>query len=253
MKLVASLVVRNERGRYLELCIRSLLGFCDEIRVLDDGSDDGSADLCEQLGAAVTRSPSTSFFQHEGRIRQRLLDWTLAAGPTHVLSIDADEIVSDGAAVRRLVELQPDARVWSLAMEEVWEFDSDALCIREDGGWRTHPVPVLWRAPTERLGQSWRITNRRLACGREPMAVQRLAGGAVPTGEQLLHLGWLDPSERQRRYDRYAVADGGRFHASSHLQSILWPPNRITLRPREWPPSLEPIRPLLEQKIGVAA
>lgn len=257
MKLVASMMVGpGETDRYLPQALESLAEFCDEIRVRVEGHNsgefhfNGTSDLAPIEILAVRES---TFFQHEGRARQQLLDWTLKAQPTHVLAIDADEFVSDGAAVRRMVELQPDVRVWSLEMEEVWQLDGDQVCVREDGGWRTHPVPVLWRAPTERLGQTWRIANRRLACGREPMGVQRLAGGAVPTGEQLLHLGWLDPGERQRRYDRYAVADGGRFHASSHLQSILWPPQQIMLRRRGWPPALEPIRELLEQKVGVAA
>jgi glycosyltransferase involved in cell wall biosynthesis len=42
VKLIASLIVRNELKRYLEPCVAHLLEFCDEIRVLDDRSDDGT-------------------------------------------------------------------------------------------------------------------------------------------------------------------------------------------------------------------
>ena len=41
VKLAASLILRNERARYLDACLSSLLEFCDDICVVDDGSTDG--------------------------------------------------------------------------------------------------------------------------------------------------------------------------------------------------------------------
>jgi hypothetical protein len=69
--------------------------------------------------------------------------------------------------------------------------------------------------------------------------VRRMAGMARPVGTSILHFGWARESERQSRYDRYAKHDGGQFHASQHLESILWSEDRIQLSARGWPVSLD--------------
>ena len=236
MRLVASMITRNELGRYLRPSIAHLREFCDEIRVLDDASDDGTCEwLCEQRGVALAVNEGPSMFEHEGRARQKLLEWTLAAAPDYVLAIDADEFVTDGAALRRSAEAGGEAL--TLVMREVWKA-GESLWTREDGGWRAHPVPILWRVPPgnpKRL----RILDRALACGREPEAVRAAARrGMRPSGADVLHFGWAREEEREARYRRYAEADGGRFHASAHLNSILWPEERVKLEARPWPEGL---------------
>jgi hypothetical protein len=234
MNLCASLVVRNERSRYLESCIEHLLVFCDKVCVLDDFSDDGTREWLfdhadEQLMIAAQKR--STFFEHEGRIRQVLLDLTLAQKPTHVLNLDADEFVSDGAALRARIGRDPDVAIWSLEIEEVWKV-GDMLQVRMDGGWRAHPLSVLWRVdPNVR----YRIMDRRLACRRVPTAILRSASRAQSSGESLLHLGWANESERAARHARYMQHDRGQFHASAHLDSILWDDERVTLRERPWP------------------
>jgi len=57
----------------------------------------------------------------------------------------------------------------------------------------------------------------------------------MPTATHILHLGWANQAARAARHQRYVEADGGRFHRSSHLDSILWPDNMVTLRGRPWP------------------
>src|SRR5262245_21066405 len=122
VKLVASMIVRNELGRYLRPCINALLGYCDEIRVLDDGSDDGTYEyLSESPLTRVLRNDGPTFFEHEGAARQRLYEWTLQAQPTHILAIDADEFVEDGHRLRGQLDLARAA--WSLCIQEIWQAD----------------------------------------------------------------------------------------------------------------------------------
>ncbi len=83
---------------------------------------------------------------------------------------------------------------------------------------------------------NWRILDRALACGREPMWVRGVR--AQPTGTSVFHFGWANPATRQERYDRYAQADGGKFHASRHLDSILWNDRRVRLTWKKWPVGL---------------
>lgn len=242
MKLVASLIVAEvERDRYLEPCVGHLLEFVDEVVLLFDGDGSWSSDLVDVWGAAgvrvvgVTPSPGedpVDFFAHEGRARQRLLEATLARSPSHVLAIDADEFVADGAAVRRACSTP--FNVWTLEMEEIWELDGDCLCVRQDGGWESHPVVMLWRVGGPR---GLKILDRALACGRVPVAASS-APRRRPAGTSVLHFGWANRSERFARHRRYAIADGGRFHASAHLDSILWPDEKVDLEGRPWPAAL---------------
>jgi len=239
LKLIAGLIVKNEMRRYLPLAVDSLLEFVDEIRVLDDMSTDGSYDyLLGKERVSVLTNTGPTFFEHEGKARQALLNWTLEAEPTHILAIDADEFVSDGAALRSYLE--GPGQVFTLVMEEVWKADEN-LWIRHDGGWRAHPVPILYAVPQSR-SHDWQIMDRALACGREPLAVRRLAGRAVNLPISVLHFGWTDESNRQARYQRYVEHDNGNFHAKRHLDSIMWDDRQVQLRVREWPPSLTALR-----------
>lgn len=240
MNLVASMIVRNEMGRYLEPCIRHLQDFCDEIRVVDDASDDGTFEwLAVQEQVVVTGDMKPRFYVHEGQARQRLLDWTLEAKPTHILVIDADEFVVGSDVLRANLIAHPDTPIWALKIEEIWRADMQNLHVREDGGWRTHPLPCVFNAqPGIRL----EMMNRKLAVRRIPTHFQQLR--AQESGASLLHFGWTDPANRRARYDRYHEHDRGRFHSGHHLRSILWDDRRVVLRRRLWPgePVFEQLR-----------
>jgi glycosyltransferase involved in cell wall biosynthesis len=240
VKLTASLITRNELGRYLKPCVAHLLEFCNEIRVLDDASTDGTYEWLMDQGARVIvlrdpppeRQGKAAFFRH-ATSRNRLLGFTLEGDPTHILAIDGDELVDDGAALRAACE-QRGLDAWKLCLEEVWEAHHDRLEIRQDGAWEEHDVAMLWRP--DRLRRSMRIVDRGHATGRVPAEVSRLRTGHACVS--LLHFGWTNKAERAERFERYAVGDGGRFHARRHIDSIMWPAERVHLVPREWPAGL---------------
>lgn len=239
MRLVAAMIAKNELSRYLELAVASLLEFCDEVCVVDDYSTDGTYEwLMAHTRCRVLTNPAVTFDEHEGKARQTLLNFVREAEPTHVIAVDGDEFVTDGYELRRAIEGQPATPVWSLEMREVWEADDAGMAIRQDGGWKSHPVPILWRVPPKTDERWWKIRDRALSCGREPEVVAELRHGARPTGVSVLHFGWTNLSERQRRYDRYMAIDNGRFHASRHLQSIMWQGRRVRLERALWPPTL---------------
>jgi glycosyltransferase involved in cell wall biosynthesis len=231
MRLVASLNVRNELGRYLKLSVPALLEFCDEVRVQDDGSDDGSFEwLSEQEGVVVKRNTGLSWSEHEGVLHQSLFDFTMEACPTHVLAIDADEFVVDGQALREKLKAAR-GRTFTLRMCEVWK--TDPWMIRTDGGWRAHEVGILYKAPTPQVSRrsSWRIWGRKMAGGRVPRVIRadQRRGRATSLGIDILHLGWAREEERVARHARYAELDGGNYHASEHIASILLPDSEIEL------------------------
>lgn len=244
MKLVASMPVHNERGRYLEAAIPHLLDYCDEVRVLDDYSDDGSGEwLADQDGVEVKQNARASWREHEGEMRQALLDWTLEGKPTHVLAIDADEFVPRGRRLRQLLEANPGQLAFSLRMVEVWDRSGNPWRIRADGGWRPHHATICYRAPRSRelrtRQREWSMRRRKLAGGRVPHIVGNAAqrGRSLRTRLDIVHLGWSLPVERKVRAARYEELDGGRYHAGDHLASMLAPDPDCELR--SYPPQLE--------------
>jgi glycosyltransferase involved in cell wall biosynthesis len=248
IRLVASMNVRNEVGRYLRQSIPHLLEFCDEVRVQDDGSDDGTFEwLSDQEGVAVKRNDGFAWREHEGHLHQQLLDFTMEGRPTHILAIDADEFVVDGAALRGLLAdaRGPRARSFGLRMCEIWKRNGDPWQMRLDGGWRPHDVAIAYRVPPQLTTSQWKIWGRKLAGGRVPRAIRadQRRGRLVSTGIDILHLGWSNPSEREARHARYVELDGGNYHAGSHLDSILWDDDQVELEAYDAPRALRALFP----------
>lgn len=237
MKLIAAMNTRNELDRYLRTTIPALLEWVDEVRVFDDGSEDGTPEYLEAIDerVVVRRRVGNLWASHEGELHQELLDFTIKGSPTHILTIDADEIVPQGAAVRAALEEHPDQVAFTLRMVEVWGLEP--VTVRCDGGWRPHPVGILYRVPGWFGGEDWLIAGRQLASPRVPRAIvaEVRRRKALELEHDILHLGWARPEERAARYRRYEELDGGRFHAKHHLDSILWPDGKCDLRPYDGP------------------
>lgn len=239
MNLCASLIVRDELDRYLGPCLDALLEFCDTICVLDDSSTDGWQETLRPgwgaAGARVTvrehtvadRNAHTSFHLHAAA-RTALMRFTLETDADYVLAIDADEFVTDGAAVRKACDRRPEAV--SSVITEVWEACDDLLCTREDGGWRQHLIANVWSAARFR-GEVLKLTDRGTATGRVPDIVHRAK--VVHSGAHTLHFGWANRADRAERFARYGGPNEG--HASAHVKSIMWPDELVTLKPASWP------------------
>jgi glycosyltransferase involved in cell wall biosynthesis len=96
MKIVAIMPVRNEDW-VLGLSARALLKWVDELVILDHCSTDGTDDIIYDLSKNYGRI--VRVFEHdpkweEMRHRQRLLDVARTCGATHIVTIDADEVLS---------------------------------------------------------------------------------------------------------------------------------------------------------------
>lgn len=103
MKIVAIMPVRNESW-VLALSARALLRWVDELVILDHASMDDTVSLVKQIEPAapelaikdqritVLRDPDPVW--REMAHRQRLLQYARRRGASHIVTIDADEVVS---------------------------------------------------------------------------------------------------------------------------------------------------------------
>lgn len=233
---MASMVVRDELDRYLRPCVASLLGFCDALVVLDDGSTDGTGEWLRSLERTTVVTDEPGFFAHEGKTRQKLLEITLAAKPGYVLAIDADEFVADGQAVRRAIEGST-APAFSLCMSEVWKADRNGLKIRRDGRWGPQRSPIIWKAPA-RADSTWVIPQDEGGGGRVPKPVIARWRSALSIDVDIYHFGWANEEERRERHARYASRDSF-GHNPQHIASILFPDSKVGLDSNPWPRSLD--------------
>jgi glycosyltransferase involved in cell wall biosynthesis len=89
------LITRNE-ARRIRRCLDSVR-WADEIVVVDQHSDDGTATICRELGARVVTREMTAGFgeQKNFALAQARAEW--------ILSLDADEEVT--AALREAIEM----------------------------------------------------------------------------------------------------------------------------------------------------
>ncbi len=102
-KLSVIIITLNEE-KNIGRCLESISGVADEIVIVDSYSTDRTEEICKEYG--------TRFIKHafEGHIEQKNWAITQARYP-HILSLDADEVLSD--RLRRSI----------LEVKDNWEFD----------------------------------------------------------------------------------------------------------------------------------
>lgn len=91
LTLSAILITKNEASN-LRGCLETL-GFCDEIIIVDNNSQDKTAEIAHEMGCKVIQTADWPGF---GQQKQRALD---QAHGEWILSIDADERVTESLAI----------------------------------------------------------------------------------------------------------------------------------------------------------
>jgi glycosyltransferase involved in cell wall biosynthesis len=87
-KLSATIITLDEEAN-IGRCIDSLWQVADEIIVLDSNSSDKTGDIARQKGAIVKQRPFSGYIEQKNRALQ-------LTSYNYVLSLDADEILSEG-------------------------------------------------------------------------------------------------------------------------------------------------------------
>jgi len=86
-KLSAVIITYNEQ-KNIRRCLESILDIVDDITIVDSYSTDETEEICQEYNVTFIRHP------FEGHIEQK--NWAInQAKYPHILSLDADEVISD--------------------------------------------------------------------------------------------------------------------------------------------------------------
>lgn len=200
------LITRNE-SRNVAACLKSV-AFADEWIVVDAGSEDGTCEIAESLGARVLRTNDWPGF---GIQKNRALD--LAQG-RWVLSIDADERVSAELAERIRQVVQGPVSADGYELSRISRFCGQWM---RHGDWYPDRVLRLLRRGRGRFTDDL-VHERLVVQGR----VERLAGDLLHDTMPTLD----DALDKMNRYSsgraRDKVQAGGRGGLGAALGHGLW-------------------------------
>jgi hypothetical protein len=228
MRIIASLVIRNEADRYLESFLKWNSQWWDELFVYDDLSTDDTVEMCSEFSSDIChREPDESgFLQHEGEYRSRA--WQVMGREMNltsedwVFSVDADEflVTKDDSDIKSALTAVIEAAVAaskpcvSVNIPEVWDLSERPLQVRTDGFWATMRLPrlVRWNA------EDGDFHNKPMGCGSTPRS--NYTNQLVDDSIQLLHFGYALEEDRVAKHRRYtSLRDHG--HNKNHIESII--------------------------------
>lgn len=189
MSLSVIIITKNEAAD-IRACLESV-SWADETIVVDSGSTDGTAAICEELGAQVHIVHDWPGF---GRQKNRALghatrDW--------VLSLDADERVTP--------ELRREMEAVMREPEAVVAYDiprTSSYCGRfmRHSGWHPDYVTRLFRRGSARFSDD--LVHERLI----------VEGAAGRLRGEILHYAFRDLEEVLRKVDQYSTAGAQKRH-----------------------------------------
>lgn len=152
-RLVATLPVRNEAW-CISASVRSALRFCDAVIVLDHASTDETPDilgwLAVQYPKRIVRLSESNQTWREALYRQRMLEVARDRGATHLVTIDADEILTENAVqkIRGLIECLEPHEVLKVPWLMLWG-SLDQYRAGDQSVWSSSTVPIAFKLTSD--------------------------------------------------------------------------------------------------------
>jgi len=223
MRIAAMLRVKNE-ARWIGEVLQSIQPLTRTILVFDDHSTDDTAAIATQAGGYVVRSPfADPKDTDEVRDKNYALDiLRRAINPEYVLCIDGDEVLEQGAADKIVPRLRPDTCVYSLPIKYLW---NDRQHYRVDGvygnyaaGGRTSIFSLIGQGAVQFGQHGGDQAKCGLHCGNVPRG---LKGTGAWINATLLHLGYMLPEDRIRKYHWYNKKDPNNAYEDGYRHVII--------------------------------
>lgn len=198
----------GEGDRHLPRALDAAKAWADGIEIVDDSGED--------------------FRKDESLVRNRLM-WMLdqdAHEGDLVVILDADEVLEglrgeDPRPILERMAAEP-AVCWGVTFFHLWAPDGSAF--RLDGAWAPSAGVRIYRHVP-----GARIEPRAMACSPVPLPLGVQAGAPLAP-LRIAHWGYARPEDRPVKYERYRELDGGAFHASAHIESIMAEPTLVPFR-----------------------
>jgi glycosyltransferase involved in cell wall biosynthesis len=209
-RILAVMQLRNEEV-YLPGCLEHLRGFVDGVVALDDGSEDGTAQILARDPSVVSviSKPRTGGEHQWDELgnKRALLERSRDLGADWVLCWDADERMERAclAELRKIVNELPDVRT-VISCRELWDRPD---CYRVDGIWgsasKLRRIRLFALPPTIAYEH-----NQSLHGSWEPDLVQKMRVRFLDYN--FYHLKMIRSTDRIARRDFYNRLDPERKH-----------------------------------------
>ena len=203
-KIVVSMIVHNEEGRYLERVLENVKTFADSVLIIDDASTDNTVAICED---ALKDFPhkiiknKKSMFKTEYKLRLKQWKNALKMGCDWIYCIDADEIIEDSFKEKLPYLLNnKDVDVYNFRLYDMWNENE----YRDDEYWCAHTRYMTFLVRFQpNFPYKFKKTNQH--CGRFPKNLNKLRNANVDV--KVKHMGWARKEDREYKYKRYMQLD----------------------------------------------
>lgn len=227
-KLTAMIPVYNEANRFLTRVLEHLDLWVDEIVVLDDCSEDNTAELCRKYAkVSLYENKKQMFKKSEASVRARLWELTVKHSPDWILAIDADEIFCD--RIIDEIDFLLDQKFYDAIAFRFFDFWKSEEVYRVDGAWNSWQRPpsiFLCRYHPE-WGANW--PDSVIHSGRWPLEYRNISN-VYFSDIRVKHLGWSRPEDHYRKFLFYCQKDLKQFgEIQTHTKSIMDTSDKIKL------------------------
>lgn len=209
MRVIGLMMVRNE-GWILRCSLPAALRWCDQVMVLDHGSEDDTSKIISEIadqhpGRVAWEFAAASSDWQEMDLRQITLDAGREMGGTHFAMIDADEVLTANYiwAIRRWVkELQP-GDVLDVPMVPAWRDPYQQRV--DDCVWTSAWLSVAF---ADDDGMAWRAAGDGYQHHhRCPYGVREVVRRGSRGEGGAMHLQFANPRRLLAKHRLYACAD----------------------------------------------
>lgn len=235
MIIGASVVYNNKE--IFKRTLATFNGLCDEIAVIDDGSNECSSQERNRDIENIFNKPFyfSKIEKTENEFMRRSILWQVLCGTFKendwIVLLDSDESYF--------------SKDWKYLLDLMHKNKND-----DNINWISSRLYNMWSEKEYRIDGYWNpkfelkrrifklhkgnylplnYTPTTIECGEVPEYVFRTRG--INTECHLLHWGYISESERKRKYDFHKKVDpDGKFHLSSHINSIIEKPELVELK-----------------------
>ncbi len=232
-RIICQMRIKNE-ARWIKEVLDSIAGVAQGIVILDDGSTDGTPEICRAHPAVIDYRWQNEPLFDEVRDKNLLLKMALAQDPDWVLCLDGDEILENSAAERirhAIRTCPPDVSVLDIEFLYMWD---DLRHYRVDGKYHRlfhHRIFRVEGQDRGRLSFTPSAHGGNLHCESVPPNIR---GRAMEIDVKVKHLGYMYAADRQRKYEWYKRTDP--VHAArGYYEHLLDQPGQTILEWQERP------------------